>query len=124
MNHDTKQSALPALTADFLRSSGCLVDNLFADLWKEVGMKGLLSCLGFQKRSGTPVNEVMFCLMLWVWLKGNSVGMFARESLCTFSAASRDESGRLELAPPAPWDCPPGGSVDVPGRQQQGFCVG
>ncbi len=37
MNHDTKQSALPALTADFLRSSGCLVDNLFAYLWKEVG---------------------------------------------------------------------------------------
>lgn len=90
MNHDTKQSALPALTADFLRSSGCLVDNLFADLWKEVGMTALLSRIGFQKRSGTPVNEVMFCLMLWVWLKANSVGMFARESMSTFSAASRD----------------------------------
>lgn len=90
MNHDTKQSALPALTADFLRSSGCLVDNLFADLWKEVGMKALLSRVGFQKRSGTPVNEVMFCLMLWVWLKSNSVAMFARESMSTFSAAGRD----------------------------------
>ncbi len=90
MNHDTKQSALPALTADFLRSSGCLVDNLFADLWKEVGMTALLTRIGFQKRSGTPVNEVMFCLMLWVWLKATSVGMFARESMSTFSAASRD----------------------------------
>jgi SRSO17 transposase len=90
MNHDTKQSALPALTADFLRSSGCLVDNLFAGLWKEVGMKALLSRVGFQKRSGTPVNEVMFCLMLWVWLKSNSVAMFARESMSTFSASGRD----------------------------------
>ena len=57
MNHDTKQSALPALTADFLRSSGCLVDNLLADLWKEVGMTALLNQVGFQKRSGTPVDE-------------------------------------------------------------------
>ena len=90
MSHDTKQSALPALTADFLRSSGCLVDNLVADLWKEVGMKGLLSRIGFQKRSGTPVNDVMYCLILWVWVKADSISMFARESLQTFSSAGKD----------------------------------
>ncbi len=90
MNHDTKQSALPALTADLLRGSGCLVDNLFANLWKEVGMTALRTRIEFQKRSGTPVNEVMFCLMLWVWLKATSVSMFARESMNTFSAAHRD----------------------------------
>ena len=53
-------------------------------------MKALLSRVGFQKRSGTPVNEVMFCLMLWVWLKSNSVAMFTRESMSTFSASGRD----------------------------------
>jgi hypothetical protein len=90
MNHDTKQSALPALTSDFLRSSGNLIDNLFADLWKQVGMKTLLSRSGFQKRSGTPTNELMYCLLLWVWLKVDSVSMFARESLHTFSAAGKD----------------------------------
>ena len=42
MNHDTKACALPALTADFLRGSEHLIDNLFADLWKTVGMKTLL----------------------------------------------------------------------------------
>jgi len=65
MNHDTKQSALPPLTADFLRSSSCLIDNLFADLWKQMGMNALLTRIGFQKRSGTPVNEVIFSIMLW-----------------------------------------------------------
>ena len=90
MNHDTKQSALPPLTADFLRSSSCLIDNLFADLWKQMGMNALLTRIGFQKRSGTPVNEVIFSIMLWVFLKENSVSMFARESLCTFSGSGKD----------------------------------
>ena len=90
MNHDRKQSALPPLTADFLRSSSCLIDNLFADLWKQMGMNALLTRIGFQKRSGTPVNEVMFSIMLWVFLKANSVSMFARESLCTFSGSGKD----------------------------------
>lgn len=90
MNHDTLQCALPELTADFLRSDSCLVDNLFADLWKQVGMKTLLKRCGFHKRSGIPVNEVMYCLMLWVWLKVNSVSLFARESLGTFCAGGKD----------------------------------
>jgi hypothetical protein len=55
-----------------------------------VGMAGLLKRCGFQKRSGVPVGEVMYCLTLWVWLKVNSVGMFARESLGTFCAGSKD----------------------------------
>lgn len=52
MNHDTLQYALPELTADFLRSDSCLVDKLFAELWKQVGMKALLKRCGFHKRSG------------------------------------------------------------------------
>ncbi|CAC9534733.1 hypothetical protein [uncultured Gammaproteobacteria bacterium] len=34
MNTATKIPGLPAVTADLLQSSDCLVDNLFADLWK------------------------------------------------------------------------------------------
>jgi SRSO17 transposase len=90
MNRDTSQLALPALTADLLRDGGLLVDNLFADLWKQVGMKTLLSRVGFSKRSGTPIDELVYCLVLWVWLKAGSLGLFARESLQAFSEAEKD----------------------------------
>lgn len=90
MHHDTTPCALPALPSDFLRSNNCLVDNLFADLWKEVGIKTLLTRCGFRKRSGVPVNEVLYSLTLWVWLKVNSVSLFARQSLSTFCAGSKD----------------------------------
>ena len=90
MNRDTTQLALPPLTADLLRDSGLLVDNLFADLWKQVGMKTLLNRAGFTKRSGTPIHELVYCPVLWVWLKAGSLGMFARESLQTFSQAEKD----------------------------------
>ena len=90
MTRDTSQWALQALTADLLRDSGLLVDNLFADLWKQVGMKTLLNRAGFSKRSGTPMAELVYCLVLWVWLKAGSVGLLARESLQTFSQAEKD----------------------------------
>ena len=90
MNHDTTACALPALTSDFLRSSDSLVDNIFADLWKQVGMKTLLARCGFQKRSGIEVNPILYCLTMWVWLKSNSVSLFARDSLRTFCAAGKD----------------------------------
>jgi SRSO17 transposase len=90
MHPDTKPTALPALTADLLRDGGCLIDNLFADLWKQVGMKTRLNRAGFRKRSGTPVHELVYCLMLWVWLKVDSIGLFARQSLQTFSSAEKD----------------------------------
>ncbi|MDP3931200.1 MAG: transposase, partial [Methylococcaceae bacterium] len=41
----------------------------------------LLSRAGFNKRSGTPIHEVIYGLMLWIWLKKDSIGMFAREGL-------------------------------------------
>jgi SRSO17 transposase len=90
MNHGTKALELPDLTANLLRDGGCLIDNLFADLWKQMGMKARLKRLGFHKRSGTPSHELVFALMIWVWLKVDSIGMFARESLKTFSLASKD----------------------------------
>ena len=90
MNHDTTACAFPALTSDFLHNSDRLIDNLFADLWKYVGMKVLLQRCGFRKRSGIEVNAVLYCLTMWVWLKSNSVNLFARDSLRTFCAAGKD----------------------------------
>jgi hypothetical protein len=45
-----------------------------------MGMKALLNKAGFSKRSGTPIYELIYVLVLWVWLKKDSIGMFARES--------------------------------------------
>ena len=55
-----------------------------------MGMKARLNRIGFPKRSGTSAHELVYCLMIWVWLKVDSIGMFARESLKTFSCAERD----------------------------------
>ncbi len=90
MNHDTTACAFPALTSDFLRDSDSLIDNIFADLWKQVGLKTLLARCGFHKRSGIEVNAILYCLTMWVWLKSNSVSLFARDSLHTFCAAGKD----------------------------------
>ena len=79
MNRATKIIELPALTVDLLKAKGVLIDNIFASLWKEIGMKTVLSRAGFTKRSGTPMSDVMFSLMLWLWLQKDSIGMFARE---------------------------------------------
>ena len=62
MHGDTTPSALPALTADLLRENGLLVDNVFADLWKQVDMETLLNRVGFNKRSGTPIPRLVFSL--------------------------------------------------------------
>src|SRR5512136_518181 len=81
MNRATKIIELPALTIDLLRANGLLIDNVFATLWREIGMKTVLSRAGFNKRSGTSMDDVMFSLMLWLWLQKESIGMFARECL-------------------------------------------
>ena len=81
MNRATKITELPALTADLLNANGVLIDNVFASLWREIGMNTILSRAGFAKRSGAPISEVIFSLMLWLWLKKESIGMFARECL-------------------------------------------
>jgi len=47
VNTATKITELPALTADSLQSNGCLVDNLFPDLWTQIGIKALLKKAGF-----------------------------------------------------------------------------
>jgi hypothetical protein len=56
MKRATKMTELPALTLDFLNAKGILIDNVFASLWKETGMKTLLSRAGFSK----PIHEVLW----------------------------------------------------------------
>jgi len=90
MNTATKKTGLPALTADLLEKEGCLADNLFADLWKQIGMKTLLHKSGFSKRSGTPISDLVYLLILWVWLKKDSIALFAQESLQHFAATEKD----------------------------------
>ncbi len=81
MNHPSKLPTLPALTVDLLQDSGLLIDNVFATLWKQIGMNAILRRAGFNKRSGLPIGDVIFTLSLWLWLKQDSIGMFARDSL-------------------------------------------
>ncbi len=64
MNNARKLIELPSLTADLLNANGILIDNIFASLWKDVGLKTILRRSGFSKRSGTPISEVIFNLML------------------------------------------------------------
>ncbi|MCR4304530.1 MAG: hypothetical protein NUV63_09955 [Gallionella sp.] len=64
MNHGTKTIELPELTANLLRGGGCLIGNLFAGLWKQMGMKARLNRIGFHKRSGTSAHELVCCLMV------------------------------------------------------------
>jgi len=90
MNHDTKLSALPELTASLLKEKNCLLDNVMASLWKDVGMKAMLTKLGFVKRSGTGATELVYLLVIFVWLRISTIGMFSRESLQAFSLCKKD----------------------------------
>jgi hypothetical protein len=78
---------LPTLTTDLLTCPDSQVDNLFSNMWQKLNFYMLLVQPGFTKRSGAPAADVVYLLMLWVWLKVDSVGMFSRESLQCFSAA-------------------------------------
>ena len=46
-----------------------------------MGVKTILNRSGFTKRSGTLIHKVVYALSLWLWLKKESIGMFAREDL-------------------------------------------
>jgi hypothetical protein len=78
MNRAAKIIELSALTVDLPKAGGLLIDNVFADLWREIGMKTVISRAGFNKWSGTPMSDVMFSLVLWLWLQKESIVLFAR----------------------------------------------
>ena len=81
MNSDTITTVLSALTIDFLKEEGFSAENVFSELWRRMGVKTILNRSGFTKRSGTLIHKVVYALSLWLWLKKESIGMFAREDL-------------------------------------------
>jgi SRSO17 transposase len=81
MKHPINKVTLPSLTVDLLQENGQLIDNIFSKLWQQAGMKAILNRCGFTKRSGITIHHVVYTLSLWLWLKKDSIGMFARESL-------------------------------------------
>lgn len=86
MNSVTKTFGLPPLTADSLNQVDLKIDNAFSTTWKSIGFNNLLRQANFSKRSGKPVGDVTYLLMLWVWLKVGSVAMFSKDALLSFSA--------------------------------------
>lgn len=73
MNRDTKGTVLPALTTDLLKEEGFSAENIFAELWRRIGVKTILNCSGFTKLSGTPIHRVIYTLSLWLWLRAESI---------------------------------------------------
>ena len=90
MNNGTKSTELPALTLDFLNRNDVLVDNVYADLWKSFGMKSLIKKAGIRKRSGTPIDTLVYCLIMWVWLESSSIRMFSIDAMQSFCYAKKD----------------------------------
>ena len=90
MNSAIQTSVLPSLTADYLSQSNVNIDNTFNAAWKRLGFKSMLLQAKFHKRSGAPVSDVVYLLMLWIWLKTHSVAMFSRDALVSFSATKKD----------------------------------
>jgi hypothetical protein len=90
MNPDISSTILPTLSADLLTRADVQVDNLFSKVWQKLGFNSLLKQAAFKKRSGTPASDIMYLLLLWVWLKVDSIAMFSRDSLQSFSATKKD----------------------------------
>jgi hypothetical protein len=90
MNNDTNKNVLPTLISDVITDDKHYIDNLFADIWKKLGLNKLIKAAGFSKRSGVEVTEAVFLLLLWKWLSVSSIAMFCRKSLGMFSTAKKD----------------------------------
>ncbi|WP_084546017.1 hypothetical protein [Marinomonas profundimaris] len=68
MNSDTTSSVLPSLTAEYLSRHDVQADTLFSKAWQRNGFNRLQKQARFSKRSGSPVSDVVYLLLLWVWL--------------------------------------------------------
>lgn len=90
MKSSNQSTILPSLTADILEAPTMPVDNILARLWKTMCIPTLLARAKFKKRSGLSASEVVYVLLLWVWLKVGSIRMFSRESLQDFADARKD----------------------------------
>ena len=85
MKRDTKPLALPSLIGDLFTAQGLQIDNILATVWTKMNIITLLHRAGFKKRSGIEVNQVIYLLLVWVWLRTESIGMFSRKSMQSFT---------------------------------------
>lgn len=103
MNNDTNKRLLPSLIEDVLSDPGQCVDNVFAGVWKGLNLNNLILRTGFKKRTGVPVIEAIFLLVLWKWVDTSSISVFAKRSLKTFSDAKKDVMYDLLKREDADW---------------------
>ena len=93
MNLATQSTALPNLTADLfsdppiLRSLLIISCHHYGRQW---GSQPCSHAPDLKKRSGVPVVDVIYVLLLWVWLKSTSIHVFSREALQGFADAHKD----------------------------------
>lgn len=90
MNFATKSKLLPSITTELLSKTNFNVDNAFSSSWKDLGFNSLLRKAKFSKRSGKDINQVVYLLMLFVWIKVQTIGMFSKDSLLSFSDMKKD----------------------------------
>lgn len=103
MNNGTDNRIFPSLVDDVLGHPGHYVDNIFAIAWKGLNLNKLIEKAGFKKRTGVPVTEAIFLLMLWKWINVSSIAVFCRQSLSTFSGAKKDVMYDLLKREDADW---------------------
>ncbi len=103
MNHGTKTIELPELTANLLRDKDCLIDNLFADLWKHMGMKARLNRSAFP--SAPARRRMSWCTADDLGLVESGLDWHVCAGVIEDLLLCRErcpvcgfESGRLELA--------------------------
>jgi len=89
-NTATKTESLPPLVEDMLYDRRSLVDNVFADAWKELGFGTLITRCGFYKRSGTDIVTIVYLLLVWRWMYVNSIAKFSEKSILLFEQVHRD----------------------------------
>jgi SRSO17 transposase len=103
VNNVTSHRSFPSLVGDVLGQPGHYVDNIFAIAWKGLNLSKLIEKAGFKKRTGVPVTEAIFLLMLWKWINVSSIAVFCRQSLSTFSGAKKDVMYDLLKREDADW---------------------
>ncbi len=90
MNNDTETHEIPGLVSDLLTDKTAQSDTLIADLWKQLQFGQLIKRSGFKKHSGLPIEQVIYLLMIWVWVQADSIGMFASNIMRSFGCRNKD----------------------------------
>ncbi len=90
MNDDTEKPEIPGIVSDLLTDNTAQPDTLVADLWNELQFGQLIKRVGFKKRNGLPMTQVIYLLMIWVWVQADSIGMFANDIMRSFGCKNKD----------------------------------